>query len=139
MRPSPPRWNAEKQTLDFRIASPHLNQDGSVAEGFYNLSVSQEVANCLWGGDVSKSKAEVSIISDAGEKKIFRDSLLDNAVELCGLLTKLNITNDPKLEEARKLLESTVCNVDVKDLRTSTGARSEIKAQVDEILNKFNW
>ena len=71
MRPSPPRWNAENQTLDFRIASPHLNQNGSVAEGFYNLSVSQEVANCLWGGDVSKSKAEVSIISDAGEKKIF--------------------------------------------------------------------
>ena len=71
MRPSPPRWNAENQTLDFRIASPHLNQTGSVAEGFYNLTVSQEVANCLWGGDVSKSKAEVSIISDAGEKKIF--------------------------------------------------------------------
>lgn len=71
MRPSPPRWNAEKQTLDFRIASPHLNQDGSVAEGFYNLSVSQEVANCLWGAEVSKSKAEVSIISDTGEKKIF--------------------------------------------------------------------
>lgn len=74
MRPSPPRWNAEKQTLEFRIASPHLNQDGSVAEGFYNLSVSQEVANCLWGGDASKSKAEVSIISDAGEKKIFVSS-----------------------------------------------------------------
>jgi len=68
--PSPPIWNAEKQTLDFRVASPHLNQDGSVAQGFYNLSVSQEVANCLWGGDVSKSKAEVSIISEAGEKKI---------------------------------------------------------------------
>ena len=74
MKPSPPRWNAESQTLDFRIASPHLNQDGSVAEGFYNLSVSQEVANCLWGGDASKSKAEISIISDAGEKKIFVSS-----------------------------------------------------------------
>jgi hypothetical protein len=74
MKPSPPRWNAEKQTLEFRIASPHLNQDGSVAEGFYNLSVSQEVANCLWGGDASKSKAEVSIISDSGEKKIFVSS-----------------------------------------------------------------
>lgn len=71
MRPSPPRWNAEKQTLEFRIASPHLNQDGSVATGFYNLAVSQEVANCLWGGDVSKSQAEVSVISEAGEKKIF--------------------------------------------------------------------
>jgi hypothetical protein len=74
MRPSPPTWNAEKQTLEFRIASPHLNQDGSVAEGFYNLAVSQEVANCLWGGDASKSRAEVSIISDAGEKKIFVSS-----------------------------------------------------------------
>lgn len=71
MRPSPPKWNAEKQTLEFRIASPHLNQDGSVATGFYNLAVSQEVANCLWGGDVSKSRAEVSITSEAGEKKIF--------------------------------------------------------------------
>ena len=71
MRPSPPRWNAEKQTLEFRIASPHLNQDGSVATGFYNLAVSQEVANCLWGSDVSKSRAEVSITSEAGEKKIF--------------------------------------------------------------------
>ena len=74
MRPSPPTWNAEKQTLEFRIASPHLNPDRSVAEGFYHLSVSQEVANCLWGGDASKSKAEVSIISDAGEKKIFVSS-----------------------------------------------------------------
>jgi hypothetical protein len=74
-----------------------------------------------------------------GEKKIFRDSILGNAVELCGLLTKLNIANDPKLEEARKLLESAVCNVDVKDLRASNGARQEVKAQVDEILNKFNW
>jgi hypothetical protein len=71
MRPSPPTWNAEKQTLEFRIASPHLNKDGTVATGYYNLSVSQEVANCLWGSDVSKSKAEVSVISDAGEKKIF--------------------------------------------------------------------
>jgi hypothetical protein len=71
MRPSPPRWNTEKQTLEFRIASPHLNQDGSVATGFYNLAVSQEVANCLWGIDVSKARAEVSITSEAGEKKIF--------------------------------------------------------------------
>jgi len=74
MKPSPPRWNAEKETLEFRIASPHLNPDGSVAEGFYNLAVSQEVASCLWGVDASKSKAEVSIISDAGEKKIFVSS-----------------------------------------------------------------
>jgi len=74
-----------------------------------------------------------------GSKKIFRDSLLGNAVELCGLLSKLNITNDPDLEAARKSLESAVCNVDAKDLRESDGARLEIKTQVEDILHKFQF
>ena len=78
-------------------------------------------------------------VPQGGEKKIFRDSLLDNAVELCGLLTKLNITNDPKLEEARKALESAVCNVDIKDLRKDVGARIEITTQVNDILSRFEF
>jgi hypothetical protein len=69
-----------------------------------------------------------------GSKKIFRDSLLGNAVELCGLLTKLNVTGDPQLEQARKQLESAIVGVDVKDLRKHDGARKEIKSQVDDIL-----
>jgi hypothetical protein len=78
-------------------------------------------------------------LSDAedGERKIFRDSLVGNAVDLCGLLTRLNVTNDPKLEEARKALETTVCNLDPKDLRKDGNARKEIKSRVDEILEKF--
>ena len=75
----------------------------------------------------------------AGEKKIFRDSLMNNAVDLCGLLTKLNIANDPKLEAARKQLESAICNMDVKDLRADAGARKEVQVQVDDILKKFSW
>jgi hypothetical protein len=74
-----------------------------------------------------------------GERKIFRDTVLTNAVELCGMLTTLNITNDPKLEEARKSLELAVCNLDIKDLRESEGARHEVRAQVDDILKKFSW
>lgn len=77
--------------------------------------------------------------SATGERKVFRDSLLDNAVELCGLLTRLNINNDPKLEAARKQLESAVCNIDVKDLRDSVGARKEVQVQVVDILKKFSW
>lgn len=77
--------------------------------------------------------------SPDGGKKIFRDSLMGNAVELCGLLSKLNVTNDPDLEAARKALESTVCNVDIKDLRENDGARLEIKTQVEDILHKFQF
>lgn len=71
----------------------------------------------------------------SGERKIFRDSLLGNAVELCDMLTKLNITNDPALERARKALEGTVCNLDIKDLRESDGARLEVRTKVNEILD----
>lgn len=74
-----------------------------------------------------------------GERKIFRDSLLETPVKLCGLLTRLNITNDPKLEAARKSLESAVCGIDVKDLRESQGARLEVKTQVEDILKRFDF
>jgi len=74
-----------------------------------------------------------------GEKKIFRDSLLETPVKLCELLTKLNVMNDPKLEAARKSLESAICNIDIKDLRKSQGARLEVKTQVDEILKRFDF
>lgn len=74
-----------------------------------------------------------------GERKIFRDSILETPVKLCELLTKLNITNDPKLELARKSLESAIGNIDIKDLRESTGTRLEVKTQVDEILKRFDF
>ncbi len=76
---------------------------------------------------------------DEGKRKIFRDSLLTNAVDLCGLLTRLNVMNDPALEIARKHLEGTLVGLDAKDLRKDEGARKEIKASVDAILSRFEW
>lgn len=72
-----------------------------------------------------------------GSKKIFRDTLITNAVELCGLLSKLNVTGDPNLEQARKQLEAAIAGVDPADLRKQDGARKEIKSQVDDILKKM--
>jgi hypothetical protein len=76
---------------------------------------------------------------DEGKRKIFRDSLLTNAVDLCGLLTRLNVMNDPALEIARKHLEGTLVGLDAKDLRKDESARKEIKASVDAILSRFEW
>ena len=70
--------------------------------------------------------------------QIFRDSLITNANELCDLLTKLNVTNDPKLEQARKALESAVNGKSADDLRKSDELRSQTKAKVDEILSLFD-
>lgn len=73
-------------------------------------------------------------VSEDGKKTIFRDSMLENAAELCGLLTRLNVTNDPKLEHARKELEKTIMGLDAKDLRETDGARAEVKSRIDDIL-----
>ena len=74
MKPSPPKWNPQEQSLDFKIASPHLDESGKVAEGFYNLSVSREVATCLWGKDAVSARATISVVSQDGKEKIFTSS-----------------------------------------------------------------
>ena len=78
-------------------------------------------------------------IGDKGEKKIFRDSLIENAQELCDLLSKLNVTNDPKLEEARKDLEQALFGVSAKDLRDSIMVRHDVHTRVTDIIKKFDF
>lgn len=74
-----------------------------------------------------------------GKAKVFRDATISNAVELCSLLTSLNVTKDPKLEAARRELERAIVNVEPKELRESVLVRQDVKAQVDEILSKFDF
>jgi predicted secreted Zn-dependent protease len=71
------------------------------------------------------------------EKQLFRDSLVTNAVDLCATLSKLNVTNDPKLERARHELEKTLIGIDAKELRKSDEVRLDVKSRVDEILSMF--
>jgi len=71
------------------------------------------------------------------EKTIFRESTMDNAVELCALLTRLNITNDPLLEARRQELEKALCGIDVFDLRTDESARIDTKERMNAILSKM--
>lgn len=72
-------------------------------------------------------------------KKRYHDTLITNAQELCGLLTHLNVTKDPKLEAARRELEVTMLGADIEDIKERPEVRSSIKAKVDSILGKFDW
>lgn len=70
-------------------------------------------------------------------KKKFWDSTITNATDLCGLLTGLNITKDPKLELAREMLEKALKGVAPDDVRESQAIRSSVKTKVDAILDMF--
>ena len=77
-----------------------------------------------------------------GEKvytKVFRDSLVENAVELVELLKHFNLTNDPSMEQARKELNDAIMHHDIEDLRDNPHTRVAVKRKVDDILSKFNF
>ncbi len=84
-------------------------------------------------------RLSVDYIGGEAKPRVFHNSLLDNAHDLCDLSASLNIINDPQLEEARKALKRAIGNIDLKDLRKDVGARAEVKTQVDDILSKFTF
>jgi hypothetical protein len=78
-------------------------------------------------------------VNDDQKEKIFRDSLVENAHELIELLTHLNITKDPKLEQARIELNEAIGHHDADSLRSSAVAKEAVKNKVDSILSKFEF
>jgi hypothetical protein len=79
------------------------------------------------------------VIEEDGKKRKFHDTMVTGAMELCELLTHMNVTNDPALEKARRRLEEVLSGVTPKDLRESDGTRAATKQKVDAILAAFDW
>lgn len=76
---------------------------------------------------------------DEETKKRYHDTLITNAQSLCSMLTHLNITNDPKLEQARRELEVVMLGTDIEVIRESSTERGEVKSKVDAILKQYEW
>ena len=74
-----------------------------------------------------------------GNHKRYHDTLITSNQELCQLLTHLNVTKDPKLEDARRELEVTMLGLDIEDIKEHAEVRSSVKNKVDAILQKFDW
>jgi len=65
------------------------------------------------------------------------DSMLENGLELCKTLSDFNITNDPRLEEARRELEAALTRVDMDSLKESPELQKATKTAMENILDKF--
>jgi hypothetical protein len=74
---------------------------------------------------------------EGGTKKIFRDSLIENAQELVGLLKHLNINNDMQLEAMRLELGSRIGGFTAEDFREDDALRISTRDAVNEMLKKF--
>jgi len=68
--PAPPTYEASDGSLNFEVGSPHLDVNGEVIQGFYSLVVSAKLAKCIWGSDLTNSKATVSIVNESGTAQV---------------------------------------------------------------------
>lgn len=68
---------------------------------------------------------------------IFRDSLVENVVELVNLLPRLNVAGDPELEKIRKETQKKLCAFEPEQLRGDVEARSKAADDAKAILDKM--
>lgn len=94
-------------------------------------SVQREAMQDCWNRlyDVVKTAAEKLATPDAR----FKNSLLDNVIDLCQLLPKLNVTDDPQLEAKRLEVESLISKMSPDVLRDNVNERQDAAAKLNEI------
>ena len=78
--------------------------------------------------------AEKLAVKDA----IFRDSLVENVVELVNLLPKLNVANDPKLTALTAETKKAICALEPESLRKDEGVRAKAAEDAKAILDKMS-
>jgi hypothetical protein len=69
---------------------------------------------------------------------IFRDSLVENANDVCDVLKRLNVTNDPDLESMRVRVMRELTRYSPDALRTNASQRSTVAAAADKILRDMS-
>jgi hypothetical protein len=88
---------------------------------------------------IGMSEKLTDVEGDDESKKRYHDTLITNAQTLCSLLTHLNVTKDPKLEQARRDLELTMLGADIDAIKESPEVRKGMKDKLDAILKQYEW
>ncbi|MFM8842913.1 MAG: hypothetical protein ACKOFJ_01620 [Actinomycetota bacterium] len=71
----PPDFNEARQSLDYKVLSPHFDESGKENLGSYDLLIDSGVARCIYGFSRAPIKAELEIIASDGTTKIATTSL----------------------------------------------------------------
>ena len=125
------------EATDFRVSlqEDEINNIRKEME-MRSLEAQQIAMSTLWTRLYDAVAAMSERLSD--KNNIFRDSLVGNLVDLCSILPKLNITDDPKLEELRTEIESKLCAYSPNDLRTDMSQRKQAATDAADILSAMS-
>lgn len=79
----------------------------------------------------------VDVINGEVKTRRFHDSLVSGALELCDIVKSLNVVGDSNLEDTRRSLANLLSGVEPDDLRKNMEVRTDVRVQVDQLLDKF--
>jgi len=96
----------------------------------------QEPWNRLYE-EVKHIKDKMAPREDGTTQKLYA-SMLENALGLCATLESLNVLDDPDLEAARRALQLSLEDVDIKSLRQSPELRQSLIVKMDDLSEKFS-
>lgn len=139
-----PAYIKEKFSFDISIKPIPLSNDFRVSlnnEEIEHIKTNLEIRikenldkgmKDLWNRLYNTVKHMVDKLSE--QDSIFRNSLVDNIVDLCSLLPNLNVTNDSNLEKLRQEVESRLCIFSPNDLRNNEDDRRQVVEDASKIL-----
>lgn len=121
-------------TGDLRVSLPQAQIDEieSRIQGRVNLAV-EDAMKDAW----SRLQGVVEHVRErlSSPDAIFRDSLIENVRECCGILTRLNLTEDPKLEDMRRRVACSIGTLDPEFLRKNVYAREQAAEEAQSIVS----
>ena len=102
---------------------------------FYEAQLTRAMGD-LWSRayEVLTRMSERLDYADHEQKKVFRNSLVSNVLDLIGMMDTMNITNDPNMQLQSRRLKLAMQGISPDALREDEGLRRETKRAVDEAI-----
>ena len=124
----PPAFDAEAKTLNYKVASPHYEKDGTTEfKGVYNLTVRDDIAECLYG--FSKTLAAPTTVY--AEETEYTEPDVEQYVEDAGEVYDEATTEADFIEEESLVEEVTLESVEAEEAdATLDEGEDEIVARV---------
>jgi hypothetical protein len=122
---------------DFRVALPEaeLNKLKVTMEESINRRLGDAMQD-VWLRIAELLEHYIEKLSDP--EAIFRDSTVNNLVDLMNILPGLNVTGDPKLKAIRQRIMSTIGSYEPDDLRKQDDLRAAAAKEAKEIRESMN-
>lgn len=119
---------------DFRVALSAAETDAIRSDLEARLNEAQATAmRDVWMRLFDRVQCIVERLSDPNGR--FHNSLIENARELCQLLPRLNLTDDPNLEAMRMAVEEKLTGYDPVAIRNDVTLRRTVAEDANEIAD----